>query len=231
MKNLFLSAAVFVSFVTSFAQNVGEIKYSIQITGSKEIEESKAFFPTHYRMLFNGKETKFIQEGGMMGSMLGDILSKNDGKTYFVNHNTKTINIYTPKETDDKKETKFNVTKENETSKILSYTCQKYKVLTEGDKADQSVIYIWAAKDLKVDTKGNKKWGTGQYMYEGVDGFPLKMMIISKAQGADMTMTMTAVNLETKTPDTKEFELPASYKREEGLPGMLKMAEMMGGSN
>ncbi|MBE2246111.1 MAG: DUF4412 domain-containing protein [Candidatus Competibacteraceae bacterium] len=234
MKNLFLSVVFVLASAAVFSQSVGEIKYSIQISGSKEIEESKAFFPSHYRMLFKGKESKFVQEGGMMGNMLGDVVTKGDGKTYFVNHSTKTINAYTPKESSDKSDAgeKPTVTKENETAKILGYTCQKFKVLTEKDKqGEQSTIYVWATKDLKVDAKGNKKWGAGQYQYDGVEGFPLKMMIVSKAQGSSMTMTMTAVNLETKIPDDKEFELPASYKREEGLPAMLKMAEMMGGSN
>ncbi len=56
------------------------------------------------------------------------------------------------------------------------------------------------------------------------------MQVVTKAQGANMTMTMTAVNLSTTAPDAKEFEIPVNYTKEEGLPAVLKMAEMMGGN-
>lgn len=233
MKKILLSFSAICISLFSFAQFEGEVKYSISITGDKEIEQQKAMMPTHYRMLFRNGDSKFIQEGGIMAAMMGDIITKgNEGKTYFVNHTTKIVNEFTPKESDNKTEIKPIVTKENETVKILGYQCQKYKVVMKNDKGEDAVTtYLWAAKDLKVATKGgSKKYGAGQFQYEGVEGFPLKMQVVTKAQGANMTMTMTAVNLSTTAPDAKEFEIPENYAKEEGLPALLKMAEMMGGN-
>jgi len=233
MKKIFLTLSAFCVGLFSFAQFEGEVKYSINISGDKEIEQQKAMMPTHYRMLFRNGDSKFIQEGGIMAAMMGDIITKGEaGKTYFVNHTTKMVNEFTPKESNEKTEIKPVVTKENETVKILGYQCQKYKVVMKNDKGEEATTtYLWAAKDLKFSSKGgSKRYGTGQFQYEGVEGFPLKMQVITKAQGSNMTMTMTAVNLSTTAPDAKEFEIPANYTKEEGLPGILKMAEMMGGN-
>lgn len=234
MKKIFLILSTFSIGLYSFSQIEGEVKYSISVSGDKEIEQQKAMMPTHYRMLFRNGDSKFIQEGGVMAAMMGDIITKGEtGKTYFVNHTTKTVNEYTPKESNEKTEIKPIVTKENETVKILGYQCQKYKVVMKNDKGEEiSTTYLWAAKDLKFSTKegGNKRYGAGKFQYEGVEGFPLKIQVATKAQGSNMTMTMTAVNLSTTAPDAKEFEIPAEYKKEEGLPGILKMAEMMEGN-
>ncbi|MCX7744703.1 MAG: DUF4412 domain-containing protein [Flavobacteriales bacterium] len=233
MKKIILCFSALCISLLSFAQFEGEVKYSISISGDKEIEQQKAMMPTHYRMLFRNGDSKFIQEGGMMASIMGDVITKaKEGKTYFVNHSMKMVNEFTPKESENKSEIKPIVTKENETVKILGYQCQKYKVVTKNDKGEDVVTtYLWVSKDIKVTTKGgSKKYGAGQFQYEDVEGFPLKIQVVTKAQGSNLTMTMTAVNLSTTPPDEKEFEIPASYTKEEGLPGLLKMAEMMGGS-
>ena len=78
MKNLILIISLSLISVFSYAQFEGEIKYSIQITGDKQIEEQKSFLPTHYRMIFKQGNSKFIQEGGMMAAMMGDIINMNE---------------------------------------------------------------------------------------------------------------------------------------------------------
>lgn len=234
MKKILLTLGTFCVGLFSFAQIDGEVKYNISISGDKQVEQQKAMMPTHYRMLFRNGDSKFIQEGGVMAAMMGDIITKSEsGKTYFVNHTTKTVNEFTPKESNEKTEIKPIVTEEKETVKILGYPCQKYKVVIKNDKGEEvTTTYLWAAKDLKFSSKegGNNRYGAGKFQYEGVKGFPLKMQVITNAQGSNITMTMTAVNLSTTAPDVKEFEIPADYKKEEGLPAMLKMAEMMQGN-
>jgi hypothetical protein len=225
MKNLILIISLSLISVFSYAQFEGEIKYSIQITGDKQIEEQKAFLPTHYRMIFKQGNSKFIQEGGMMAAMMGDIINMNDGKTYFVNHMMKTVNSFTPESMNTGSIEKPTIVKEKETVTILGYKCQKYKIITNPGKKEETAMFIWASKDLKPASQKSSKFGAGQYSFEGVDGMALKMELNMSGQGINMQMIMTAVNVSTTAPADAEFELPSDYEKQEGLPEMLKMMQ------
>lgn len=218
---LFLAATLAVNAQT----NQGEIKYSMTYVGD-EIEQYKSMMPSATRIIFKGNNSKVITEGGMQAMMLGDVVSKGDeGYTYFVNHTMKTANKYKQEENTDSKETNPPVvTKENGTAKILGYTCQKYKVVVKGKEGDM-VNYIWASKDIKISKPKGKssKFGTGQYMYEGVEGFPLKMEMNLSQPNMKFQMIMTAVNLKLDGINDNEFDIPSGYKVEEGLPAILKM--------
>lgn len=219
---LFLSLSALGLFAQAQSSQA-DIKYSITYSGDN-VEQFKAMMPSAYRIMFKGNNSKLITEGGMQAMMLGDILVKGDeGYTYFVNHTSKTANKYKPEDKDEKDATPPTVTKEKGTATILGYTCNKYKIVTKGKQGDV-VNYIWATKDIKFERpKTSSKFGTGQFMYEGIEGFPLKMEMNISQPGMTFQMVMTAVNVKLDGLDDKEFEIPAGYKVEEGLPGLLKM--------
>lgn len=234
MKKLFLSlTAILLSAFALQAQDFeGTLKYSIAMSGPGIDATQKAMLPTGYTITMKGVNSKFVTEGGMMASMLGDIISRGDEKaTYMVNHTTKVANKL--KDEDKKEEDKkpnFKVTKENSTAKILGYDCQKYKVTSKDESGEEQVIYLWAAKDLKLGTSHKSKSpvsGVGQFVFDGVEGFPLKMEISNKMQGTEIKTVITATKIDLSKVNDADVSVPKDYKIEEGLPEILKMMQNM----
>lgn len=226
---LFLFAGVLLASSQLFAQtNEGEIKFSISYEG-KDVEQLKAMLPSAYHMWFKNGNTKMVTEGGMQAAMIGDIISKsNEGFIYFVNSNTKTVNKVKQEE-QKQSDVKPEVVKEKGTAVILGHTCQKYKVTIKGkDGSSDLVNYVWAAEDIDIKgTSTKSKFGAGQFMFEGIKGFPLKIELNMNQAGMTMKMVLTAVSLNLKGIDDAVFNIPSDYKVEEGLPGIMKM----GGGN
>lgn len=203
----------------------GDVKYALTYAG-KDVEQFKAMMPTATHIYFKGEDSKVITEGGMPMAQLGDVIVKGGEKmTYIVNHTNKTVNKFKneePKENNGKKPT---VTKEDGTAKILGYNCQKYKVTMNSEKGGEMITYIWATKEIQVKRAGNEQLGAGKYMYEGVEGYPLKMEMNFGQTGMSFTMTMTATSVNLGSVPAGTFDIPADYKMEEGMPMLLKMQQ------
>jgi len=211
------------AFSVSAQSSEGSVKYSITYEG-KDVEQYKPMMPTAYRMTFKNGNAKMVTEGGVQASMIGDIIVMGAEKTtYFVNHTTKTANKMKQEESKSENDEKPVVTKESGSATILGYKCQKYKVTFKSKSGGEDMVnYIWAAKDINIK-RPEGQFGASQYMYEGVEGFPLKMEMNMNQGGMSIKMVMTAVDVNLNPVDAKEFEIPASYKVEEGLPALLKM--------
>lgn len=232
MKKLFLAiTSICISALTVNAQNFeGTLKYTISMSGIDATQ--KAMLPTGYTITIKGVNSKFVTEGGMMGSMLGDIISRGDEKvTYLVNHTTKVANKLKNEENKNEgKKPDVKVTKENSTAKILGYDCQKYKVTSKDESGAEQIIYLWAAKDLQLGGSHNSSspvGGVGQFVFDGVEGFPLKMEITNKMQGTEIKTVLTATKIDLSKVDESAVSVPKDYKIEEGLPELLKMMQQM----
>lgn len=229
MKKIFLSlSAAALTVLSVFAQDFeGTLKYSIAMSGGG-IEAQKAMLPTGYTFVIKGNNSKFITEGGMVSSMIGDVIYRGDEKTtYLVNNTTRTANKLEKTDSKEDKKSDLKVTKESGTAKILGYDCQKYKVVSKDpESGSEQIIYLWASKDLKLSASNKSEspvGGIGQFMFEGVDGFPLKMETITKIQGSEIKTIMTATKIDLSKVSESEVSIPKGYRIEEGLPEILKM--------
>ncbi len=228
MKKIFLSiiAASLTTF-SLFAQDFeGSIKYNIAMTGPG-MDAQKGMLPTAYNITVKGNNSKFVMEGGMLSSLMGDIIYRGDEKaSYMVNHTTKTANRLKKEENNDEKKPDVKVTKESGTAKILGYDCQKYKVVSKDESGAEQTVFLWAAKDIKINSANKSKTpggGLGQFMFDGVEGFPLKMEIKAKVQGSEILTTVTATKVDLSKVSDAAISVPKDYKIEEGLPEILKM--------
>jgi hypothetical protein len=98
------------------------------------------------------------------------------------------------------KESKIKVEK-TETGKEVfdGHPCVKYKVVVTAEGQTQELT-LWSATDLK--------------------GFPVK--IYAEAVGNKITLRTKEVKL--AKPESKEFEVPASFTKVEGIPAMVAVA-------
>src|SRR5579871_2188458 len=103
------------------------------------------------------------------------------------------------------------VTKTNETTKILGYTCTKY-IVTMSERGQTITTNMWTTTDIKgVDMKAmaQQRMGRGQSMYySNVDGVPLRIES-GTPQGQ---MTMEVVEFKRESLNAADFTIPADYK-------------------
>jgi len=215
MKKLFLAVALAAPIALSAQTFEGVIKFSMEYSGDNAAQ-LKQMAPSANIVTIKGNNAKVVMEGGVMGPMVGDVVSKGDeNTTYFVQSASKTV--YKVKSDEVKKDdggSDVVVTKEKSTAKILGYTCQKYKVVTKN-----GTNYVWATKDVelgKVDFRG-------KVTYKGVEGMVMKQEMNVTQDGQSMTIIMTMIQLDKKTVSDSEFTIPADYTVKEDLPMILKM--------
>jgi hypothetical protein len=217
MKKLFLGLALAAPLMLSAQNFEGVIKFSMEYKGDNAAQLTQ-MAPSANVVTIKGNNAKVVMEGGMMASMVGDVINKGDEKTtYFVQASSKTVYKVKSEEADKNKgEDDAVVTKENGTAKILGYTCQKYKVVTKS-----GTNYVWASKDVNM---GNADF-RGKVQYKGVEGMVLKQEMNVSQEGQNMTIIMTCVQLDKKTVNDSEFAIPADYTVKEELPMILKMQQ------
>lgn len=217
MKKLLLALVVAVPTMLMSQSFEGVIKFSMDYKGD-QADLVKQQMPSSTTITIKGNNTKVVTNGGMLASMLGDVINKGDEKTsYFVQAANKTVyKVKNEELKNDKKDDNDGpkVTKENSTAKILGYTCQKYKVETKS-----GTNYVWATKDIDI---GNVEF-RGKVSYKGVEGVVMKQEMNITDQGMTFVITMTMVSFEKKSVADSEFTFPAEYTVKEEVPGLLKM--------
>jgi len=210
MKKLFLAVAILCPVLLSAQNFEGVIKYGWTCSDSKVA----SMMPTTSIITIKGTNAKVVMEGGMMASMMGEMISIGSEKaTYFLIASEKTAYKVKTDEVNTKKNDDAVVTKENSTAVILGYKCQKYKVVTKS-----STIYVWATTEIDLSNVDYK----GKLGYKGVEGMIMKheMNVVDNGKTYVMTMTMTAY--EKKTISDSVFKIPSDYTVKEEMPGMMK---------
>lgn len=215
MKKLIFALALSAPLVLSAQNFEGVIKFSMEYKGDNSAQLTQ-MAPSANIVTIKGNNAKVVMEGGMMASMIGDVVNKGDEKTtYFVQASSKTV--YKVKSEEAKKDDGGDdavVTKESSTAKILGYTCQKYKVVTKN-----GTNYVWATKDVIM---GNADY-RGKVTYKGVEGMVLKQEMNMTQEGQTMQIIMTCVQIDKKSVNDSEFAIPSDYTVKEELPMILKM--------
>ncbi len=216
MKKLMIAIGLlFPAFLTAQGFE-GTIKFSMDYKGD-QAEMIKQQMPSANIVTIKGSNTKVVMEGGMMSSMIGDVINKGDEKTtYFVQAANKVV--YKVKNDElkggDNQQDNPKVTKESSTATILGYKCQKYKVETTS-----GTNYVWATKDIDIGTVDFR----GKIAYKGVEGVVMKQEMNITEQGMTFTIIMTMVSFDKKTVSDSEFTFPSDYAVKEEVPAIIKM--------
>ncbi len=211
MKKLSVLITCLIATTTLFAQKPfeGHIKYSFQVMGDNA-DMMKSMMPTSMEMYSDKKSVMVKINGGMMGSMMGEMITTAKG-SYIVKHDEKTIyNVATPP---NKEEGAPTVVKEDEKLTIAGLECQKYKVTQTTTGGDQT-SYIWINTDYIFPLTGAK--GTEKMGVPGVPGIAMKMM----TSQAGFTVVIIATEVEKGKQDKKYFELPKDYAKKDSAPTM-----------
>jgi hypothetical protein len=218
MRITILSLLAFICFYQiTFAQFEGVVTYEIKATGEMASQIS-GMIPTKQIVKVKGDKIRTITEGGI--APMDIIADTKTGTSIMIMHADKIFyNVPAPKE-DKKNEPKPKVEKTDETATICGYKCQKYKIESENEMLGTTTTYIWATTDLKID-RGKAATSTNM---EGVEGFPMKMMMDMGMFG----MTFTVKTVEAKTLSADDFKSPKGYKEEKYDKEKLK-AGLMGG--
>jgi hypothetical protein len=180
-----------------------------------------SMMPSSFILKTKGGNTLSIIEGGMMPM---DVLHlKDQDKTYRLDRKNKTYSLMAhgnPQgQQDQATKPEVKVTKTNETTKIIGYNCTKYiAAVTEHGKTINQIF--WTTKEIKdFDMKSLIKQRAGsanqQMFYEGVEGVPLKIEMVTP-QG---NMTMEALEMKRESLSASDFVLPADYKEVQGMFG------------
>jgi hypothetical protein len=177
--------------------------------------------PSGFLFKTKGGNTLTIIEGGMMPM---DVLHlKDQDKTFRLDRKNKTYSLLhnaAPQGQPDKStKPEVKVTKTNETMKILSYNCTKYiaAVTEHGNTVNQ---IFWTTKEIKdFDMKSLTKQRMGsanqQMFYEGIEGVPLKIEMVTP----QANMVMQVLEIKRESLNASDFVLPADYREVQGMFG------------
>ena len=177
-----------------------------------------SMMPTGFTIRIKGGNSNSLIEGGMMDGT-ETVYLKEKNQSLMIDKKNKTYSImkHGSGAPTTKMEGEVKVTKTAETQKILNYTCTKTIVtITERGKSMDQIFWTTnEIKDLDLKSMANQRMGGKNSMYyEGLDGVPLKMEMISP-QGK---MVMEVVEFKKQPVDSKLFEVPAGFT-ETKMPG------------
>mgnify|MGYP006266224909 CR=1 FL=1 len=228
MKQVFITIMMLaVGHLCLHAQKTvqGTVEYDYTITGEGS-EMMAGMMPEKMVMIYGTDAILMYMEGGMMGAMMGKVVSKKD-EGYVIKEDQKTIYIMSEEDMKNAQAQMENIGEmekvEGEQKEILGYTCELYtmEVTQQGQKATQR---LWITKDLKAP----EVKGAGALMNQSamaglsMDGFPLE--IETAIPNTDIKMVMTVSNMKMEKPDPTVFEKPSDFKEK-------PFSEMMMGGN
>lgn len=200
----------------------GSISYELTYMGEMA-DQLAGMLPNKKIVKFLGTDMLTRQEGGLMGSMMGEILVKGNEKTaYMVKASEQTAyKMGSQDETTTEEKPDMKVTKEDEVIKILGYDCQKYKIetTTEGGTI---VMYQWVTPSIKPSVpKDAANGGSNMIVSDQIDGFPLKTMTSIDMGGMKMNVIEVATEVKKEKLDASMFSIPSNYTIKDFDPNMF----------
>lgn len=176
-----------------------------------------AMVPKGMSVKIKGGNSLVTMDGGMMA---GDFLNLPD-KSVKLDRDNKTYWVLPSGNGSERmgQSVKPTVTKTNETTKILGYTCTKY-IVTMAERGQTITSNIWTTTDIKdIDIKSFSKQRMGRggqsMYYEGMDGIPLRIESGTK----EGTMVMEVTDIKRESLDASLFTIPSDYKETQGMMG------------
>jgi len=174
-----------------------------------------SMMPKGYTAKFKDNNMVSTMDGGMMANM-EFLYIKNEDKAYLINQSSKTYSVMSSVNDNANKAGKdpdVKITKTNETTKILNYTCTKYVADVKSDKGTSMQQVFWTTKEIPgIDFKSMAKQRMGnssqRMWYAEIDGVPLKMEM-KMPQG---NMVMEATGIKKQSLPASDFAVPSGYK-------------------
>lgn len=198
----------------------GTVRYDLKYIG-EAIAQFASMMPSSYTLKLKGNKSRFSVQGGMMASLMGDVITHADKEVAYilmpqqkVAYKISTSEAENPIRKDQNIVTKVINTGERE--KINGFQCEKYKVIVKTEEGEV-VSHIWtsmeiAAKFPRAALQNNIPAA------EGLEGFPVKVEQSMSQMGIQFTMNIILSDLKEGKIADAEFSVPSDYKIEEGLP-------------
>jgi hypothetical protein len=207
----------------------GTVRYEIAFKGDG-LSAADAMLPKAYVVSYGKTRTKIETIGGLSASITGDIITDaNTNTTYMVNHLSKTVNIIKeePESADGgkAKDAGLSVKKLKDKGQILGYPTQKYEVNMKSADVQDLNGFIWTTTAIQPSISTNKI-GMVRIPSQSIEGFMLKYEAAISVSGMRFTMTLTASEINAIAFDEKYFSIPDTYKKEEGLPALMRLSGM-----
>lgn len=211
-KILFLLPALILLIgSTVVAQDSYKINYEIELVDTGEMDEMTAAMMQDMTMMlaFEGELSRVDMNMSMMNMSTRMNASQKKGIVLMEMMGMKTATMTDEEAFDESKQPEVDVRKTGKTKSIAGYKCQQAFVKAKDATEEQEV---WYTDKIKIQ-------GTGtDYTYQGLDGFPLEMIV----DDGQMKMRMTATSVSTDKMGSDYFStaVPAGYTiQEEPLMG------------
>jgi hypothetical protein len=225
MKKIFLLSCLLMSvfFVSTAQEFEGVLKYDLKYEGD-QVSQFASMMPNGYSLKMKGDKSRFSINGGMVSSFMGDVVS--DGKaqlSYVLMPQQKIAYKVSTKEDASKNTVKPKVTNTGLVETIKGYKCTKYKIVLSVE-GNEMVSYMWTTKDINIKLPASASKQTALQIYDGVDGFPVKIEQNISQMGMSFTLTVMLNEAKQMAIADSDFALPSDYKVQEGMPdfgGML----------
>jgi hypothetical protein len=185
----------------------GIVRYKSELKGNSPIMEG--MMPDSFIFLFKDKDVRLMVVGGIISSMMGDIISKGDSNVSFMLDDIEKIAYrYDPYKYE--KALSPDIEETEKTQQHLNKKCKLYKV-NYATKDGYVETSVWTTNDITLAIPDNNPMSRN-FVFNGVEGFP--MLIESKVtyQQNEFEMIIRAVSIIKKPIPDKEFLIPPDYK-------------------
>lgn len=202
-KILFLLPAILL-FVggTTIAQNSYKINYTIDLEEAGEMDDMAKSMMQDMTMTlaFDGTKSRIDMDMSMMKMSTRINMDQKKGVVLMEMMGMKTATLSDPESFDEQNAPEFDVRETGKTKTIAGYKCSQAFIQDKDTGIEQE---IWYTPKIKIDAAGT------EYMYEGLEGFPLEMIV--DEDGMKMRMTATSVSDKSLGSDYFSTEIPEGY--------------------
>lgn len=203
------------SSITGSKNFEGTIEFNVDYSG-QGISAFKSMLPSKYVYNFLDGDAMFQMEGGMMSSMMGNVIFKGkEGVGYMVMDSEKKVYKIEKPEEDNAGKADVKLENLNEQEEVAGHMCDKYR-MTSSQDGKTTVMLLWITKDFSVKKAGKMvSIGSSSSMFDsGVEGFPLKAKVTADAMGMTITIDLTAEKVDETKPSPELFVIPEDYEVE-----------------
>ena len=181
------------------------VTYAIDIEGMEEADAMTMAMLKDMTMVMSFQDQKARIEMDMGMVQVRSVMDQASGKMLILTDamgtkSAQLTNINEEEKAQAAQDQEVNIRKTGKTKEIAGYTCYQTFVSPE----DQEEIEMWCTPEIKVGNTAN------QYIYKGMDGFPLEMLV--DQQGMKMRMVASSVDTDKMDDSFFSLEVPEGYQ-------------------
>lgn len=186
----------------------GKIIYQVAYEGG-QIELLDSLLPEQYVFYYRNNQIKLKTQGGLSNAL--EMISIPDSQAvYLLNHQNQTF--YKLPEKDSIAQVPPQISKSEDTEKILGYICQKYRLQTFLKNGKGELIRdLWMSTDLNLDLPPPPYPEFKDLSELGLEGYPLKLITTRRQLGSETKMILTAQEVSEEKLAPEEFIIPENY--------------------